>query len=167
VPAPGIIFSTRGILDEVTGGFPYANNNYSGWQSDNGIWNYYPDYPNFHFGKVINFPTSGNYLFQFGSDNIGYMVLDGNVVIDLRGEEENFRSAPREVVGYVGAGLHFVWIYAVNYHGPGSIAAIVTGLDSNVITTTQNQNVHTSDIKTGGTPGTAGANGFAKITFDA
>jgi hypothetical protein len=167
VPAPGIIFSTRGILDEVPGGFPYANNNYSDWQSDNGIWNYYPDYPNFHFGKVINFPTSGNYLFQFGSDNIGYMVLDGNVVIDLRGEEENFRSAPREVVGYVGSGLHTVEIHAENFHSVGSIAAIVTGLDSNVITTTQNQNVHTSDIKTGGTPGTAGANGIAKITFDA
>ena len=77
---------------------------------------------------VVNFPVSGNYLFQAAWDNAGRISVDGVSMIErFTGDDAGTFQNVTEETKYIQAGFRNVRMYADNYGGPGSIGCVITG----------------------------------------
>lgn len=101
-----------------------------------GVW--YPDLnlPTFDMTVPVTFPSSGNYVFTVGSDNMGIVYLDGNNVVQTpqTSDQSNYNNP----LGFsstvsVTAGIHQIRIYGTNTGGPGSIGVTIAPAASNPV----------------------------------
>lgn len=105
----------------------YRTNNeapgaWGGFISTYGIWQggTYSAGP-YAYSVTLNFPTTGNYVFTFSTDNDGYIQLDGTTLMSTG---SNYGGSNSTTVS-VTAGSHVVNISAHNAGGPAGLAATV------------------------------------------
>jgi hypothetical protein len=80
------------------------------------------------YQKQITFPTSGNYTFNISADNVGYIKLDGNDILDSYGGYSAFGSVASTTYS-VSAGFHTIALVNTNQGGPAGIAAQIINPD--------------------------------------
>jgi hypothetical protein len=75
----------------------------------------------YSYSVTLDFPTTGNYVFTFSTDNDGYIQLDGTTLMSTG---SNFGGSNSTTVS-VTAGSHVVNVSAHNSGGPAGLAATV------------------------------------------
>lgn len=102
--------------------------------------------------RVINFPTTGTYTFNYSVDNYGTFSIDGVAVITRTGEHnyENMYTATRTVT----AGNHTITVYGYDMGGAYGIGAQILNPDTTELWNTR-QLVTTDSAAVGGGVGSA------------
>ena len=105
------------------------NSAYGAFLNAHGVWY---DEEAYNRTWVVNFPTSGNYMFQASWDNAGRISVDGVSMVErFTGDDAGTYRNVTESTRYVAAGFRNVNMYAENYGGPGSIGCVITALPTN------------------------------------
>ena len=105
-----------------------TNSAYNAFLNSHGVW--YGDQNGGPYDRtwVVNFPVSGNYLFQAAWDNAGRISVDGASMVErFTGDDAGTFQNVTEETKYIQAGFRNVRMYADNYGGPGSIGCVITG----------------------------------------
>ena len=145
-----------------------TNSAYNAFLNSHGVW--YGDQNGGPYDRtwVVNFPVSGNYLFQAAWDNAGRISVDGASMVErFTGDDAGTFQNVTEETKYIQAGFRNVRMYADNYGGPGSIGCVITGLPVAQTTTTTGEIVTTGSITTRNQGVGPGVSGYADMYLTA
>jgi hypothetical protein len=137
------------------------NSAYGAFLNAHGVWY---DEEAYNRTWVVNFPVSGNYLFQAAWDNAGRISVDGVSMVErFTGDDPATFQTVTEATKYIEAGFRNIGMYAENYGGPASIGCVITGLPVAATTTTTGEIVTTGSITTRNQGVGPGVSGYADM----
>jgi hypothetical protein len=128
--AGGVVFDSADLarLGAAAGAADHyrsQNSAYGAFLNAHGVWY---DEGSYDRTWVVNFPVSGNYLFEAAWDNAGRISVEGVTMIErFTGNDAGTFQNTTEATKYIEAGFRNVNMYAENYGGPGSIGCVITG----------------------------------------
>ena len=113
---------------------------------------------------LVNFPVSGNYLFQAAWDNAGRIMVEAVPMVErFTGDDPATFQTVTEATKYIEAGFRNIGMYAENYGGPASIGCVITGLPVAATTTTTGEIITTGSISTRNQGVGPGVSGYADM----
>lgn len=138
----GVVFDSVDLASGATAAADHyraTNNAYNAFLNSHGVWAAFgnPARPlnartavnPYDRTWVVNFPVSGNYLFQAAWDNAGSISVDGvSMISRFTGDDSGTFQTVTEATKYIEAGFRNVRMYADNYGGPASISCLITGI---------------------------------------
>lgn len=107
-----------GGLPNVPGG---SISTYSQFLRDNGVWNSDLNSASFERNYTINITTSGIYTIFGSCDNVGYVYIDGSLVLSIPGFNQVYSASIN-----LEPGVRNIRVVGINISGPGSMATTIT-----------------------------------------